>query len=141
MPPVTMYGMKVSRHTARTRSYCIKAGIAFCERAPSTQHYLTNVVPLAGGQSTMPTVEFPDGRVIRDSAAIVEHCQEQTGHTLSPATPKQRFFSRRVDVFGQEGMLRPGMHYRWNFDAQNREFLEIQARRIVPPGVDVDALV
>lgn len=98
MPPVTMYGMRVSGHTARTRSYFIKAGIPFCERAPSTRHYLTNVVPWAGGKSTMPTVEFPDGRVIRDSAAIVEHFEEQTGHTFSPATPEQRFFSRLVSV-------------------------------------------
>jgi len=70
MKRVTLYGMKVSGHTARTRSYFIKADIPFCERAPSTQHYLTNVVPLAGGKSTMPTVELPDGRVIRDSAAL-----------------------------------------------------------------------
>ena len=141
MKPVRLYGMKVSGHTARTRSYFIKAGILFCERAPSTQHCLKNVVPLAGGKSTMPTVEFPDGRVIRDSAAIVEHFEEQTGHTFSPATPKQRFFSRLVDVFGQEGMLRPGMHYRWNFDAENLQFLEFQSRKIMPPGIDVDAFV
>lgn len=54
MPPLTMYGMKVSGHTARTRSYFIKAGIPFCERSPSIQHYLTHIVPLAGGKSTMP---------------------------------------------------------------------------------------
>ncbi len=53
---VTLYGMKVSGHTARTRSYFIKAGIPFCERAASTEHYLNAVVPLAGGVRTMPTL-------------------------------------------------------------------------------------
>ena len=49
MDPVTLYGMKVSGHTSRTRSYPIKAGIPFCERAPGTRHHLKTVVPLAGG--------------------------------------------------------------------------------------------
>ena len=139
--PLTMYGMRVSGHAARTRSYFIKAGIPFCERAPSTAHYLGTVVPLAGGKSTMPTIEFPDGRVIRDSAAIVDHFEAETGHRFSPATPKQRIVSRLVDLFGQEGMLRPGMHYRWNFDAENLAYLESQTRRILPAGVDTDAMI
>ncbi|MGF1454879.1 MAG: glutathione S-transferase N-terminal domain-containing protein [Alphaproteobacteria bacterium] len=93
--PVTMYEMMVSGHTARTRRYFIKADIPFYERAPSTEHYLKTVVPLAGGLRTMPTFEFPDGRVIRDSTAIIDHFEDQSGHPFSPTTPKQRFFSRR----------------------------------------------
>lgn len=140
MQPVTLYGIKVSGHTARTRSYFIKADIPFCERAPSTEHYMTRVVPLAGAR-TMPTIECADGRVIRDSAAIVDHFEETSGHTFSPPTPKQRFFSRLVDEVGGEGLLRPAMHYRWNFDDENLEFLQFQTRKMLPPGVDADAII
>ena len=87
MEPVNLYGMKVSGHQSRARSYMIKAGIPFRERAPATEHYIKNVVPLAGGLRTMPTLEFADGSVIRDSSAIIDHFEAQSGYTFSPSTP------------------------------------------------------
>ena len=141
MEPVILYGMKVSGHQSRARSYLINAGIPFCERAPSSAHYLKTVVPLAGGISTMPTMEFEDGSVIRDSSAIIDHFESQSGYTFSPTTPKQRFFSRLFDVIGAEGLLRPGMHYRWNFDEENHDFLRFQTIKMLPPGVDVEAVI
>ncbi len=82
----------------------------------------------------MPTLEFSDGRVIRDGAAIIDHFEKETGCTFSPTTPRQRFFSRLFDVIGAEGFLRPGMHYRWNFDAENLEFLNFHTMKLMPPG-------
>lgn len=59
MQPVTLYGMKVSGHTARTRSYLIKAGIPFIERAPSTEYYAKTVVPLAGSILILAATQSP----------------------------------------------------------------------------------
>lgn len=136
MEAVNLYGMKVSGHQSRARSYLIKADIPFHERGFNTPHYTKTVVPLAGGLRTMPTLEFADGRVIRDSNAIIDHFEEQSGHKFSPQTPKQRFFSYLFDVVACEGLLRPGMHYRWNFDAENRAFLEAQTRMMLPREMD-----
>ncbi|MEL6520002.1 MAG: glutathione S-transferase N-terminal domain-containing protein [Pseudomonadota bacterium] len=113
----------------------IKADIPFHERA-FDGHYMRNVLAKAGGLRTMPTMEFPDGRVIRDSSAIIDHFEEQSGFIFSPQTPKQRFFSRLFDVIGAEGMLRPGMHYRWNFDEENGAFLLSQTLMSLPKGID-----
>lgn len=133
---VNLYGMKVSGHQARARSYLIKADIPFHERAFDAGHYMKTVLPKAGGLRTMPTMEFPDGSVIRDSSAIIDHFEQQSGFTFSPTTPKQRFFSRLFDVIGAEGMLRPGMHYRWNFDEENGAFLLSQTLMSLPKGID-----
>ncbi|MEO0784311.1 MAG: glutathione S-transferase family protein [Pseudomonadota bacterium] len=130
------YGMEVSGHQSRARSYLIKADIPFHERGFNTAHYMTEVLPKAGGLRTMPTLEFADGTVIRDSNAIIDHFEEKSGNTFSPSTPKQRFFSYLFDVVACEGLLRPGMHYRWNFDAENRAFLESQTRLMLPKGLD-----
>ena len=38
------------------------------------------------------------------------------------------------ELFGGEGLLRPAMHYRWNFDDQNLDFLNSEFSLLVPPG-------
>ncbi len=134
--PATLYGVPHSLYTGRARSYLIKADIPYREQAPNTQHYLKTVVPLAGGRQGLPTLELADGSVIRDGAAIIDHFEAETGHSFSPPGPKQNFFSLLFDVIGAEGMLRPAMHYRWNFEAENLDFLVLHFAMLVPPGAE-----
>ncbi|MEO0590387.1 MAG: glutathione S-transferase N-terminal domain-containing protein, partial [Pseudomonadota bacterium] len=132
--PITIYGVPNSLYTGRARSYLIKAGIPYREVPPSDPHYQSTVLPKAGGRLGLPTAEFPDGRVIRDGASIIDHFEAESGHAFSPATPKQRFFSRLFDAIGAEGLLRPAMHYRWNFDEANLSYLLFHFRMLAPPG-------
>ena len=134
MKPATLYGVPHSLYAGRARSYLINADIAYRECAPNTDHYMQSVLPKAGGRFGMPTLELPDGNVIRDGAAIIDHYEAATGHTFSPATPRQAFVSRLFDVIGAEGLLRPAMHYRWNFDEENLSFIEFHMAMIPPPG-------
>ncbi|MEO1730312.1 MAG: glutathione S-transferase family protein [Pseudomonadota bacterium] len=132
--PLKIVGVPNSLYTGRARSYFIKAGIPYREIPPSDPHYLSTILPLAGGRIGLPTIELPDGRVIRDGAAIIDHFEDESGHTFSPATPKQRFFSRLFDAIGAEGLLRPAMHYRWNFEEENLNYLLFHFRMLAPPG-------
>ncbi|MEL6487802.1 MAG: glutathione S-transferase N-terminal domain-containing protein, partial [Pseudomonadota bacterium] len=131
---LTLYGVPNSLYTGRARSYLIKAGIPYREAPPSDPRYRSEVLPKAGGRLGLPTIEFPDGNVIRDGALIIDHFEAASGHAFSPATPKQRFFSRLFDVIGAEGLLRPAMHYRWNFDEENLPYLLFHFRMLAPPG-------
>ena len=130
----TLYGAPLSLYTGRARSYLIKAGIPYRETMPITEHYLTNVSPLAGGRQSMPTLELPDGGVIRDGVAIIDHFEKHRSHEFSPTTPKQRIVSRLFDVVGAEGLLRPAMHYRWDFPEQNLAFLQYHFQAAMPRG-------
>ena len=94
MQPVKLYGMMLSGNTGRVRSYFIHAGIPFRDIGPSTPHYVTKVVPQAGGIATMPTIELEDGTVIRDGVEIITQFENQTGNRFSPTAQKQRFLSR-----------------------------------------------
>lgn len=134
MQPIVLYGVPISLYTGRARSYLIKAGLRYREAPPTSAHFMETVLPRAGGRRSMPTVELPDGIVIRDSVAIVDHFESASGHGFSPETPKQRIVSRLFDAIGAEGLLRPAMHYRWNFDAVQREFVETHFEAIYPPG-------
>ena len=123
MSPITLYGSPISLYTGRARSYLIKAGIDYREEPHASPHFYESVLPKAGGRRGIPTIEFPDGTVIRDGVAIIDHFEQPSGHGFSPTSPRQRIVSRLFDAIGAEGMLRPCMHYRWNFDQDNQEFL------------------
>ena len=122
----------MSLYTGRARSYLIKAGLPYREVPPTSPHFLDTVLSKAGGRRSLPTIELPDGTVIRDGVAIVDHFERERGHPCSPASPKQRIVSRLFDAIGAEGLLRPAMHYRWDFDAENLDFLRFHFRTIYP---------
>ncbi|MEM7703657.1 MAG: glutathione S-transferase N-terminal domain-containing protein [Pseudomonadota bacterium] len=131
---ITLYGVPHSLYTGRARSYLIKAGLPFREVPPSAPRYQSDIIPKAGGKLGLPTVELPNGDVIRDGAAIIDHFEGVSDHTFSPKTPKQAFFSRLFDAIGAEGLLRPAMHYRWNFEAENLDYLIFHFEMLMPPG-------
>ena len=56
---------------------------------------------------------------------IIDHFEKQS-HISSalPETPKQKIVSLLFDVMGLEGLMRPAMHYRWNYREENDYFLE-----------------
>ena len=62
----------------------------------------------------------PESEVILDGAAIIEHFEAANG---CPTGPKQRIISALFDVIGTDGLLRPAMHYRWNFPEDNLAFV------------------
>ncbi len=140
MSEITLYGAPASLYTGRARSYLIKAGLAYREIAPNTRHYADAVLPKAGGRRGIPTLETETGEVIRDGAAIIDHYEARNGHRFSPTTPKQRVLSRLLDVIGAEGLLRPGMHYRWNFPEQNDDWLVFNFGSGIPSFLDRAAL-
>ncbi len=120
----------MSLYTGRVRSYLIKNHIAYREEPHATDHFHEVVLPKAGGRRGIPTVEFPDGRVIRDGVAILDYFESLNGNLHSPETPRQNVVSRLLDVIAAEGMLRPCMHYRWNHDQDNRDFLQFHFETI-----------
>lgn len=132
--PLTLYAAPHSLYSGRARSYLIKAGIPYRETSTNTAHFHQVVKPKAGGRNSLPTVELTNGDVIRDGAAIIDHFEAQSGHPFSPKTPKQNLISLLFDVIGAEGLLRPSMHYRWNFDDAHADFLKHHFQMIAQFG-------
>ena len=76
-----------------------------------------------------------DGEVIRDGAAIIEHFEVATGRPCQPPGARQQVISALFDVIGTDGLLRPAMHYRWNFPDDNLAFVRyhfLHSQRDVP---------
>jgi glutathione S-transferase len=117
-----LYAITHSLYSGRARSYLVKQGISFQELSTGHESFKAEVLP-KGKLATIPTLVTPEGEVIRDGAAIIEHFEAASGRPCRPSGPKQQIISALFDVIGTDGLLRPAMHYRWNFPEDNLEFV------------------
>ena len=117
-----LYAITHSLYSGRARSYLIKQGIQFQEFSTGHESFKAEVLP-KGKLPTIPTLVTPAGDVIRDGAAIIEHFEAATGRPCQPPGPRQQIISALFDVIGTDGLLRPAMHYRWNFPDDNLDFI------------------
>jgi len=120
--PYRLYAMAHSLYSGRARSYLIKNKIPFRELSTGHESFKHEVLP-AAKLPTIPTLVTPEGEVIRDGAAIISHFEEPRGWPSLPSGPRQRLLSLLFDVIGTDGLLRPAMHYRWNFPEKNQDFV------------------
>ena len=135
-----LYAMPASLYSAKARSYLRKRGIGHVERANGHPAYRERVVP-ALGRVIIPVLETPDGRLIQDTVDIIDFLEraEPREHSIYPAGPRQRAVSHVLELFGGEGLLRPAMHYRWNFDETNLAFLRQDFGGALAAGGDLQA--
>lgn len=121
---LTLYGVKISMFTGKLRSYLIKQGIAFEETAPVSQHFQSVVIPQIG-RRIIPVVEMSDGTIIQDTTDIIDYLEDQglATHSAYPSETLKKLLSLILELFGDEGLLRPAMHYRWNFSERTDGFI------------------
>ena len=136
--PYTLYGAPVSLFTGKARSYLRKQGIDFVEVSPGSDRYLNYIVPTVG-RWIIPVMETPDGRIIQDGADIIDHFEKGDGQPLRrmsvyPESPVLLAISHLFEIFGGEGLMRPAMHYRWNFDRENLDYLRSEFALVAPPA-------
>ncbi|MCM0001332.1 MAG: glutathione S-transferase [Erythrobacter sp.] len=133
-----LWGTPNSLYTGKVRSYLIKQGIPFANRAAAEGHFHEAIIPKVG-RWIVPVLEGADGTIVQDGADIIRHFEAggATRHPAFPATPRHAVISQIFELFGGEGLLRPAMHYRWNFDATNRAFIEADFIRSLAP-IDAD---
>lgn len=119
----TLYGITHSLYSGRARSYLIKSGTVFRELSSGHKSFKSEVLP-ESKLATIPVLVTPVGEVIRDGGAIIEYFENANSRPFQPSSPKQQIVSRLFDLIGTSGLLRPAMHYRWNYPQENNEFLQ-----------------
>ena len=119
-----LYGTPGSLYTGKARSYLIKQGISFQNRAAGEARFREEIVPKIG-RWIIPVLESADGEILQDGSDIIDHFEAKGTARLPayPATPLHRLIGQIFELFGGEGLLRPAMHFRWNFDETNQAFL------------------
>lgn len=119
-----LYGTPGSLYTGKARSFLIKNQIPFENRAAGEARFREAIVPRIG-RWIIPVLEGEGDLLVQDGSDIIAHftAAGAAKHSPHPETPRHRLIAQVFELFGGEGLLRPAMHYRWNFDDHNREFL------------------
>lgn len=133
-----LYGTPGSLYTAKARSWLIKNGVPFENRAAGEPRFREAIVPQIG-RWIIPVLEAADGELLQDGSAIIERLESDglARWPTVPTTPRHRLIGQIFELFGGEGLLRPAMHYRWNFDAVNQPFVGLDfAAGLATPGAD-----
>lgn len=116
MPPRDSYehlGWMVSPYSAKTRAFLRFKKAAFVDREPSAIE-LAWRVRRAVGWIVMPTLVTPEGVFVQDSSDIVDLLDTRfPEHTAHPTTPRHRFVSALLEVFGDEWLPMAALHFRW----------------------------
>ena len=128
-----LYGMQASLYTGKARAYMRRNRIPVTERGAGHPEYMSRIFPHMD-RFIMPVIEAPEGDIIQDGTDILDYL-EGKGLGREPLYPKDpiiKAISLLFEFFGNEGLLRPAMHYRWNFDEENLDFLKVSFRDVMP---------
>jgi len=129
----TMYGAEFSLYSGKARSYLRKKGIPFNEVTSTLSVYKKFIIPRTGVRY-IPVVQTPDDQVFQDTTVIIDELEKRfPEHSVYPTTPKQKLVSLLLELYGDEWLLIPAMHYRWYYKEQNARFIYGEFGRMVMP--------
>lgn len=130
-----LWGTPHSLFTGKARSYLLKKQVPFTELLASDARFLGEVVPKVG-HMVIPVIETPEGELIQDTIAIIDHVEARsTGPQLHPTGPVQQVVAHFLDAFGTNYLMPAAMHYRWSYRADQETFLRAEFARAVPPEI------
>ena len=117
MAGYVLYGSEVSLFSGKARAYLRWRGADFEERLATRDVYRDVILPKVGWP-VIPVVTMPDGDVVQDTTDIIETIEARTpaGPRAFPAGPVQQVVSRLLDLYADEWLVIPAMHYRWNYN-------------------------
>ncbi len=120
---IKLYGSQFSLFTGKVRSYLKKKGIEFEEVMSTMSVYKSFIIPRTGVRY-IPVIQTEDDIVIQDTTVIIDAMEEAyPQRSVYPSSPKQKLASLLLEVYGDEWLVIPAMHYRWNFPEKNEKFI------------------
>lgn len=131
---IKLYGSRFSLFTGKARSYLIKKGIPYEEITSTLKVYKKFIIPRTGVRY-VPVIQTENDEVIQDTTEIIDHLESlYPDNPVYPLTPKQTLVSMLLEVYGDEWLVIPAMHYRWNFPEQNETFIYGEFGSMVMPN-------
>lgn len=116
-----LYGHEVSLFSGKARAYLKYKNIPFSESlsAENRAEIKENI-----GRQVIPVVCTPDGDYLQDTTVIIDALEKQfPTKSVYPEGPFQKLISLLMEVYAEEWLILPAMHYRWAFKRQNLWFI------------------
>lgn len=129
----TLYGAPMSLYTGKARAYLTFKNQPYSEVFSSLKVYKNVIIPKTGVRF-VPVVKTPRDEYLQDTAHIIDTLEQRhTERPVVPATPKQRLVSYLFETWGDEWLVIPAMHYRWN--KANFPFIYQEFGKIIAPNM------
>jgi glutathione S-transferase len=110
-----LYGAEVSYFTAKVRPALRAKGVRFAELIATAQVY-RDLIRARTGLAFIPVVTTPDGEIWQDTSEILDRLEARVpAPALVPPSPFLRVVSALLEVYADEFLILPAMHYRWSF--------------------------
>ena len=136
-----LYGSEVSLYTGKIRAYLNYKQLPFTE-VLSTVSVYNKIIRPKTGVTFIPVVKTPSDEYLQDTARIIDYFEAQArastqadtntnNLSVVPTTPAQHLVSELFALWGDEWLVIPAMHYRWNKD--NFPFIYEEFGQVVTP--------
>lgn len=123
MDEYQLIGTEVSLYSGKARAYLRYKGIPFKERLATLRTYRKVILPRTGVHY-IPVIISPDDIAVQDTTDIIDFLEERFPEpSVYPETPRQRLAALLFEVYGDEWLLLPAMHYRWFYKRDNLYFI------------------
>ena len=109
-----LLGGEVSFYSGKARAYLRYKNIPFDEVLATRDVYRNEILPRVGWP-VIPVVITPEGETLQDTTEIIDALEARfPDPSIYPAGPRQRLAALLLEVYGDEWLGLPAMHYRWN---------------------------
>lgn len=135
MSQYLLFGSQASLFTGKARGYLRWKKLDFVEHAV-TQKIMEDIILPNVGWPVIPVIQTPEGEIIQDTAEIITHVEAATtGPSVMPDGSVQRLVSLLIQLYADEWLTIPAMHYRWNY---NEEWIYSEFGRSSAPDASPD---
>jgi glutathione S-transferase len=127
-----LYGAEFSLYSGKARAYLNYKGVPY-EEVLSTKSVYEKIIVPKTGVKFIPVVKTPDEQYLQDTTNIIDQLEVKFPEkSVYPTGNKQRLVSLLLELYGDEWLLIPAMHYRWNFK-ENFPFIFSEFGKILNP--------
>ncbi len=124
---------EVSLYSGKARAYLRHKRIPF-EEVTCTREVIETVVYPRTGLRMVPVLISDDDVAVQDTTAIIDFCEARFAERgVYPSTPRQRLAALLLELYGDEWLLLPAMHYRWHYRRDNLRFILREFGQLVAP--------
>ncbi|CAA0118975.1 Uncharacterised protein [Halioglobus japonicus] len=128
-----MYGSEHSLFSGKVRAYLRYKGLNWEERPATRDVYLNTIVPNIGAP-IIPVLETAGGEYVQDTTDIIDYLEARHPQaSVYPTTPRQRLVALLLELYADEWLVIPAMHYRWSVLDQQHDFIMSEFGKLSSP--------
>jgi len=130
--PVRLLGHDFSLFSGKARAYLRHKQIPFVEGiTPEDRQLIQERVR----RRVIPVVVTADGDCVQDTTEIIDYFERlYPERSVYPQWAWQKLVALLFEVYGDEWLVLPAMHYRWHFKRQNLAYVLKNFGNIIKPG-------